>query len=163
MKEFYGWILRPLLDIEKKEILEYLDKNKLKYFIDSSNLENKYSRNYLRNEIIPRFSKINSKFKKNISKTISYFEDLKNYIDEEVKGFLWENNNFVILEFNKKSIFLQKEIIRYIYYISNNKSTIWLSESNINEIIRFINWKNNKTIKEIKNMKLKKDNKIIKF
>jgi hypothetical protein len=58
---------------------------------------------------------------------------------------------------------MQKEVIRYIYYISNNKSTIGLSEANITEIIKFINGKNNKTIKEIRNMKMEKDNKIIKY
>jgi hypothetical protein len=58
---------------------------------------------------------------------------------------------------------LQKEIIRHIFYISNWKSTIWLSEANITEVIKFINWKNNKTIKEIKNMKLFKDNNVIKY
>jgi hypothetical protein len=30
-------------------------------------------------------------------------------------------------------------------------------------VIKFINWKNNKTIKEIKKMNLKKENKIIIF
>jgi tRNA(Ile)-lysidine synthase len=90
MKEFSGNILRPLLNIEKSEILEYLDKNKLKYFIDSSNLENKYTRNFLRNEIIPKFEKINSNYKKNISNLIEYFEELKNHIDQEIKDFLHE-------------------------------------------------------------------------
>ena len=37
------------------------------------------------------------------------------------------------------------------------------SEANIDEVIKFINWKNNKTIKEIKNMSMEKDNTIIKF
>ena len=58
---------------------------------------------------------------------------------------------------------MQKEVIRYIYYISNNKSTIWLSEANIAEVIRFINGKNNKTVKEIQGLKMKKDNTIIKY
>jgi tRNA(Ile)-lysidine synthase len=45
--------------MEKSEILEYLNKNNLKYFIDSSNLENKYTRNNLRNNIIPKFEEVN--------------------------------------------------------------------------------------------------------
>jgi predicted house-cleaning noncanonical NTP pyrophosphatase (MazG superfamily) len=44
----------------------------------------------LRNEIIPKFEKINSKFRQNISKTINYFEELKNYIDEEIVEYLKE-------------------------------------------------------------------------
>jgi hypothetical protein len=35
-----------------------------------------------------------------------------------------EEKQFNIETFNSLSSFLQKEIIRYIYYISNNKSTI---------------------------------------
>jgi len=173
------WIFRPLLNIEKKDILEYLDFNKLKYFIDSSNLENNYTRNYLRNEIIPKFKRVNSNYKKNILKTLKYFEDLKEYIDIEVEKFIKEQwilifnsekykintlniyGYFYISDFNDLSYFLQKEIIRYTFFISNNKSTIGLSESNINEIIKFINWKNNKTKKEIKNLKMRKENKII--
>lgn len=181
MTEFSGWILRPLLNIEKSEILEYLEKNNLSFFIDSSNLENNYTRNYLRNEIIPKFEKVNSNFKKNILKTMIYFEELKNYIDLEIKDFLKEQwilifnswkykintlkiyGYFYIKDFNKKSDFFKKELIRHIFYITNNKSTIGLSEANIEEIIKYINWKNNKTIKDIKNMKLKKENEIIIF
>jgi tRNA(Ile)-lysidine synthase len=181
MKEFSWNILRPLLNIEKSEILDYLNKNKLKYFIDSSNLENNYTRNYLRNEIIPKFEKVNSNYKKNISNLIEYFDELKNFIDEEIENFLHEQGilifnsgkykintleifgYFYIKDFNKKTKFFQKELIRHIFYISNNNSTIGLSEANIEEIIKFINWKNNKTIKEIKNLKMRKENEIIIF
>ena len=181
MKESHWWILRPLLELEKKDILKYLDENGLKYFIDSSNLESEYSRNYLRNEIIPKFEKINSNFKKNISNFTDYLEELKIHIDSEIECFLKQQwiiifnskkykintleifGYFYISDFNEKSDFFKKELIRHAFYISNNNSTIWLSGSNINEIIKFINWKNNKTIKEIKNLKLRKENEIIVF
>lgn len=157
MTEKSWLILRPLLNLEKSEILKYLDENKLEFKIDKTNFDNDITRNFLRNEIIPNFSKINPNFKNNISNTLSYFEELKNFIDEEVKVFLWDNEHFCIKNFNNLSNFLKKEIIRYIYFLKNWNSTIWLSESNIKEILKFINWKNNKTIKEIKNLKMKKD------
>lgn len=163
MKENNWWILRPLLNIEKAEILDYLNENKLVYNIDETNLNTDISRNFLRHEIIPKFEKINKNFKKNIDNTLSYFEDLKLHIDNEIIEFLWWRNDFEIEKFNSLSLFLKKEIIRYIYFISNWNSTIWLSEANIDEILRFINWKNNKTVKEIKNFKMMKDNKIMKF
>ncbi len=150
-------ILRPLLDITKDEILEYLDKNNLKYFVDKTNFNTDITRNHLRHEVIPKLGKINSNFKENINNFMSYLEWVKEYIDEEVKVFLWENSYFSIKHFNSLSHFLQNEVIRYIYFIRNWNSTIWLSESNIAEIIRFINWKWNKTIKEIKNLSMKKD------
>ena len=141
MKEKSWAILRPLLNLEKYEILDYLEKNNLDYKIDITNKNTELTRNYLRHDIIPKFQKINSNYKKNLKNILDYFEELKESVDLEVIRFLWNNRFFIIIDFNNLSSFLQKEVIRYIYYISNWKSTIWLSESNINEIIRFINWK----------------------
>lgn len=181
MTEKSSGILRPLINTEKKEILNYLDENKLEYKIDESNFDTDISRNKLRHDIIPQFEKINSNYKSNISNLMNYLEELKNFLDKQVNDFLYEqwilifnswkykintleiNWYFYINDFIKLSSLLQKEIIKHIFYVSNNKSTIWLSEANIAEVIRFINWKNNKTIKEIKEMKLKKENTIIIF
>ena len=61
IKESHGWILRPLLAVEKSEILTYLEENKLEYKIDETNNENIYSRNKIRNEILPKCEEINKK------------------------------------------------------------------------------------------------------
>lgn len=174
-------ILRPLINIEKKDILEYLNTNNLEYKIDNTNFDTDITRNKLRHDIIPQFADINSNYKTNINNLISYLVEVKQFIDNEVEKFLTEQwilifnswkyqintleiyGYFYIEDFNSLSTLLQKEIIRHIYFISNWNSTIWLSEANISEVIRFINGKNNKTIKEIKEMKLKKENKIIIF
>lgn len=181
MTEKSSNIIRPLINIEKKQILDYLNENNLEYKIDKTNFDTNITRNKLRHDIIPLFENINSNYKTNINNLISYLEEVKKNIDEQVAYFLKEqwiiifnsleykintleiNWYFYIKDFNCLTTLIQNEIIKYIYYISNWNSTIWLSESNISEVIRFINWKNNKTIKEIKNMKLKKDNKIIIF
>jgi len=163
MREKSWVVLRPLLNIEKKEILDYLDSNDLEYKIDSTNSDIEFTRNLLRHEIIPKFEKVNSNYKNNLNNLITYFEEVKENIDIQVNNFLQTNSFFNIKEYNWLSSLIQKEIIRYIFYITNWNSTIWLSEANISEVIRFINWKNNKTIKIIKNMKLDKDNKIINF
>lgn len=163
MKEKSWAILRPLLGLEKSEILKYLEENKLKYNEDITNQDTEITRNFLRHEIIPKFEKINKNYKKNIENTLSYFEDIKKHLKKEVKDFLDDKNYFMQKDFQKKDDFMQKEIISYIYFISNWKSTIGLSWANISEIIKFINWKNNKTIKEIKNLKMRKDNEKIYF
>jgi tRNA(Ile)-lysidine synthase len=49
-------IIRPLLDIQRYEIEEYCLKNALKPRIDSTNLQNIYSRNKIRLDIIPKIS-----------------------------------------------------------------------------------------------------------
>lgn len=148
-------IIRPLLSIEKKEILAYLNDNNIKYLTDKTNFDTDITRNKLRLDILPHFENINSSYKSNIKNTINYFEDVKNEIDNIVLDFL-EEDYFEIDKFDKKSDLIKKEIIRYIFYISNWRSTIWLSESNINEIIKFVYGKNNKTKKQIKKMALYK-------
>lgn len=181
MTEKSGALLRPLINLEKNEILKSLDDNNLEYKIDKTNFDKDITRNKLRHDILPQFEKINWNYKTNISNLISYFEEIKDFLDKEVKAFLdeqwilifnsWKykintlsiNWYFYIDDFNKLTSLLQKEIIKHIYFISNWNSTIGLSEANITEVLRFINWKNNKTIKEIKEMRLEKNNKIIIF
>lgn len=187
----WGILLRPLLSIEKTKILQYLDTHHLKYFIDSTNTDTNITRNKLRVDVLPQFSEINTNYKGNIENLLQYFEELKAHIDAEVRNFLfpsiipayakicegekielWNNkllhsqqwgNSFSISEFQSLSPLLQKEVITHIYYISNWNSTIGLSEWNIAEIIRFIGGKNNKTVKEIHYLKMRKENTRIEF
>lgn len=48
-----GKIIRPLLKTTKEEIDAYAAKNELEYVTDETNFSDEYSRNYLRNIIIP--------------------------------------------------------------------------------------------------------------
>jgi len=50
-------IIRPILSLTKKEILEYLEENTFEYRIDESNLSNEFERSFLRNEVIPLIHK----------------------------------------------------------------------------------------------------------
>lgn len=51
-------IVRPILTISKSEITEILDANGVPYVTDSTNLSSDYSRNYVRNEILPLFLRL---------------------------------------------------------------------------------------------------------
>ena len=48
-------LLKPLLDYSKDELQNYLDKNNYKYFIDSTNEDTKYKRNYIRSKFANDF------------------------------------------------------------------------------------------------------------
>ena len=50
-------IVRPLIDVERSEIEEYIRINKLHPNIDASNMTNDYTRNRIRNELIPYLEK----------------------------------------------------------------------------------------------------------
>ncbi len=50
---------RPLLDMTRQDILDYLEKSGIREFcVDSTNLENQYFRNYLRNTVLPGVTEI---------------------------------------------------------------------------------------------------------
>lgn len=57
MRTRRGVYVRPLLQCTKSMILTYLDKLGLDYVTDSSNLDNRYRRNALRNDIIPTIAR----------------------------------------------------------------------------------------------------------
>ncbi|MGN1123795.1 MAG: tRNA lysidine(34) synthetase TilS, partial [Eubacterium sp.] len=50
-------IIRPLIEIPADEIRDYCDKNNISYRIDRTNFRNDYSRNLIRNEILPLLNK----------------------------------------------------------------------------------------------------------
>lgn len=49
-----GWCLRPLLDIDRRQLLDYASRYGLTWVDDPSNTDNRYDRNYLRNEVLPK-------------------------------------------------------------------------------------------------------------
>ena len=61
-------VLRPLINLTKKEIIELLDQERLNYITDESNQDNSFSRNYLRNTVIPKIYEKWPGAKKNISR-----------------------------------------------------------------------------------------------
>lgn len=62
MKPKEGNLIRPLLSVTRAEIETFAKTKKLKWREDSSNASNKYSRNKLRNVVLPVLKGLNPKF-----------------------------------------------------------------------------------------------------
>lgn len=71
-----GFIVRPLLEVGREDILEYLHRLNQDYVTDSTNLENVYTRNKIRLDIIPLFKQINPSFCDSVSETASRLADV---------------------------------------------------------------------------------------
>ena len=52
-----GRFIRPLIEVTRDEILAFLEKNGLTYRVDATNLDNAYTRNRIRNMLIPLIEK----------------------------------------------------------------------------------------------------------
>jgi len=60
------YILRPLLDVRRKEIIEFAKQNNLSWAEDSSNASSKYTRNFFRNELLPAIKKAYPQVEENL-------------------------------------------------------------------------------------------------
>lgn len=90
IKPINGKIIRPLLFAKKEEIISYANQNNIHFRSDSSNDSNKYSRNKIRNTVIPILKEINPKFEEHVlmlTKNIFSVEKIyKLYVTEK-----WNN------------------------------------------------------------------------
>lgn len=141
----------------KSEILTRLQEQNIPYRIDSTNLDDRYLRNHLRLNILNEFERINPEYRKNLDVFMGYMGELRAHLDAEVRTFLSDRDSFSVPDFQKLSIFLQREVVRYLYEQANS-GTIGLSEGNIAEVIRFIGDKGNYTEKTLSKLRLEKKN-----
>ncbi len=81
-------IIRPLIRLEKADILQYLENNDLKYVIDSSNKSVEYFRNSVRLDIIPFLEKYNPRLKRSLSNMADTFREDLVFIKEAKKKAL---------------------------------------------------------------------------
>ena len=92
-----GYLVRPLINLTKEEIMMYLKENNISYIKDESNYEQEQDRNYIRNNIIPsieqRWIKASSRISntsdfikiKNQSYEILFQEKFKHLIKRKIK------------------------------------------------------------------------------
>ena len=77
-------IIRPFIEINKEEIIQYLDENNIIYCKDSSNLNVKYLRNKVRNHLIPILKEINPSIKKTILDEISILNGVNKIFRKQI-------------------------------------------------------------------------------
>lgn len=77
-----GNIIRPLINCKREEIENYCEKNKLNPRIDSTNSENIYRRNIIRNKILPSLKEINPNIVETLSRTTKIIRENNTYIKE---------------------------------------------------------------------------------
>lgn len=132
------FIIRPLLEIYKKELEEYLIKNNIKFYEDRTNKDNKISRNYIRNKVIPIIEEKFPNFKESITnfiidvnKTLEFINScLPNWFEAD----FWEKNDFLSLSDYLKSYVLYKKIKDIYFDHGHDISEINISRKNIDNI-----------------------------
>ena len=111
-----GKIYRPMLDISRKEVEEYCKTHKLNANFDSSNNNNNYARNFIRNKVLPLLNKINPQVEKSLnSLSILAFEE-EQIIKEYINSLnIYDGDKIKTENFKNLSKNVQKRIIYEIY------------------------------------------------
>jgi tRNA(Ile)-lysidine synthase len=68
-------IYRPLLAYRREALEAYAKFAHLSWVVDESNLSNQFSRNYLRNEILPLIEKRWPQYRQSLSHTINHCQE----------------------------------------------------------------------------------------
>lgn len=131
-------IFRPLLFVSKDEILAFLKEKSLFYFLDESNEDEKYFRNFIRKNFSSSFV---SKFSKGLKRSFAYLQEDKNKLYseaiQEFKGLLIcsKNESLIAKAFKQKGLVLsacqRKEMLKGDCVLSSKIGLVYKNEKAI--------------------------------
>ncbi|MBR2045093.1 MAG: tRNA lysidine(34) synthetase TilS [Agathobacter sp.] len=109
--------IRPLLSVHREELEKYLAEIGQEFCVDSTNSDVEYSRNYIRNLILPNLVNVNAQAVAHINEAASYLSEVHDFLEKEVES-AWEQiasvNVDIVLDIEKLKalhVVLQKELI----------------------------------------------------
>ena len=137
-------IIRPIIEIERQDIEKYCEENKLEPKIDISNFDNTYTRNKIRNVVIPY---IKQEFNPNFVETITRLSEviteenkfLKNITEQRYSEILIEEKHDEITldlkKFNSEENVIKNRLI--LHTVSQlNGNTQGIEKIHIQDIIK---------------------------
>ena len=95
-----GNIIRPLIELSSSEIRNECREQNIPFVVDSTNSDNAYSRNYIRNVVIPDFEKLNPSFEKALERFIISANEDSEYLEAKAEKSFESclNNNALDIE-----------------------------------------------------------------
>ena len=138
------FIFRPLISVDKKEILKYCKEEHIKYVTDKSNFKEKYKRNRYRKYILPFLKKedknIHEKFLKyneTIKEIVEYFD----VVIENKMSYMVEDGVLNIELFNKEYLAIKKAILQKMIENAYEEKITDINQNHIEQIIAMIDSK----------------------
>jgi tRNA(Ile)-lysidine synthase len=110
-------VIRPLIDIEKQQILLSLKKNRISYRCDHTNNNEKFFRNTVRLKVMPYLLKYNPKLKRSLCLMSESLREDHAFIEEEKRRreLIKKNGKYVSIKLKDIVVqpkTLQREILR---------------------------------------------------
>lgn len=115
-----GRIIRPLIEVNRNEIEDYLKYNQFDCRLDESNLKMDYLRNRVRQRLIPFYLEENEKFCLNILNTIELISDDDAFLEQMAEDSFGElvgdeGDNVIVIKhaaLSKLPIAIQRRVVR---------------------------------------------------
>jgi len=85
-----GNIIRPILSFTREQVIEYLNERGIPHVEDSTNSETIYTRNKLRQNIIPLLKEFNPRFLEALSETSEMVGEDETYLSSLANEVLWK-------------------------------------------------------------------------
>ncbi len=155
--------IRPILTLKREEIEQYCQKNNLNPKIDKTNLENIYTRNKIRNELIPYLQKeFNPNMIQNLNRLSDLAKEEEQYFSKIVKKEyetlkMGENEKEIILDLKAFNLLPKVIKTRLLLYTINKAigTTQGIEKINIEDILKLCsNNIGNKYLTPNKNIKI---------
>lgn len=145
-------IIRPILCLNRLEIESFLQLENIEFKIDSTNLENDYTRNKIRNNILKDMIEINKNVVNHIVGVSEFAKEVLDFVEIEVdkyyKEFVRETEKEVKVftkDIRMLNVVLQKSILqRMIFFMSKSMKNI--TSTHINDLLKLIYKDENKQI-----------------
>ncbi len=131
-----GWLMRPLLETSRSQIEDYAKRHHLDWVEDPSNSETHFSRNYLRNRVIPNIQSKWPEFSRAFNQLRSIASEQSELVSElaakDVEAIQQANSSLSIKKFNLFSTARQKNLLHYWVRLHTGNSP---GANEINEVI----------------------------
>lgn len=118
-------IFRPLLSVEKNALMTYAEQNKLAWIHDESNADNRFERNFLRNEILPALNQRFPQFSRMVARSASLCAEqqalIEELLGEELARRTAAAQRLDIQGFEQFSLLKQQQLVR-LWFAKNGVS-----------------------------------------
>ena len=111
-------LYRPLLGVWKQDILATLIEKEIPFRIDSSNLQDKFTRNFLRNTLFPMLEERFQGFKERFVRNADFFRSISEYLETSASEFLSlqeTSGGYSLERFFSLPLAVQHEVVRAIF------------------------------------------------
>lgn len=136
-----GLIIRPLLEVQRSDIEEWLTAQGQSWCRDSDNDNQRFLRNRIRHELLPVLRNIDQRFTTSFARTLQQLQQEQMLIDEYVQTtfeqIFNEDGSGDLCCFKGLSPMLQGHLLKKLFIINGIQFN--LSEGFIDEALRFLN------------------------